>query len=74
MQLMHFNPEPYTMKVAQHAMYGVHPLPWDMEAGEEDLEPEEGGPYDPQLLVDVARQAGALDLVAAFARCTWAWT
>ena len=74
MQLVHFNPERYTMMMAQRAAYSAQPSNWDTSAKyADDLENDPGVPFDPGTFVELARQAGAKDLAAAFARCTWVW-
>jgi hypothetical protein len=77
MRIVHINPDRYTAQVSMHWTYSEHQPSWGpTEYGEllEDLENDPGVPFDPGTFVELARQAGAKDLAAAFARCTWVWT
>jgi len=76
MRIAHINHEQFTLKQPHELGSREYSMGWDTPTYEEPepyAAPTEGLPFDPGPWVEQAREAGATDLMAAFARCTMAW-
>ena len=76
MQLELFDLGPHGARVLRQVEYVEDPAPRSAHAEDVDergMPREKGQPYDPHLLVELAREAGAPGLAAAFERCTELW-
>jgi hypothetical protein len=71
-----FDLGPYRARVVRQVAYVEYPilrLAYEEDVDERGMPREKGQPYDPHILVELAREAGAPDLAAALERCTEVW-